>query len=167
MYLRPVVLHTSSNSQWLPMGRPRTRENFHAASASSLARRMGTTSLRGLAVAVALFALMASAGCIGLTGSSPLAPSGAKDINVNPSPLGFGNVVVGTTNSQPMILSNTGKTDLTIRAVAISGKGFSASGIATPLMLGAGQSANLQRPSSRQPPELLLEKSPSRATWLS
>ncbi len=85
---------------------------------------------------------MASAGCIGLTGSSPLAPSGAKDINVNPSPLGFGNVVVGTTNSQPMILSNTGKTDLTIRAVAISGKGFSASGIATPLMLGAGQSAD-------------------------
>ncbi len=103
---------------------------------------MGATSLRGLAVAAALFALMASAGCVGLTGSSPLAPSGSKDISVTPSPLGFGNVVVGTTNSQPVVLSNTGKTDLTIRAVAISGKGFSASGIATPMILGAGQSAD-------------------------
>jgi Abnormal spindle-like microcephaly-assoc'd, ASPM-SPD-2-Hydin/HYDIN/CFA65/VesB-like, Ig-like domain len=61
---------------------------------------------------------------------------------VNPSPLEFGSVVVGTTNSHPVTLSNTGKVDLTIKTVAISGKGFSASGLAIPLILGAGQSAD-------------------------
>ena len=61
---------------------------------------------------------------------------------MNPSPLEFGSVVVGTTNSHPVTLSNTGKVDLTIKTVAISGKGFSASGLAIPLILGAGQSAD-------------------------
>jgi Cep192 domain 4/HYDIN/CFA65/VesB-like, Ig-like domain len=41
-----------------------------------------------------------------------------------------------------MTLSNSGKTDLTITGVVISGKGFAASGIPTPLTLGAGESAN-------------------------
>ncbi|MGA8869665.1 MAG: choice-of-anchor D domain-containing protein [Candidatus Acidiferrales bacterium] len=61
---------------------------------------------------------------------------------MTPSPLEFGKVVVGTANSHPVTLSNTGKVDLTIKAVVISGKGFAASGIPTPFVLGAGQSAD-------------------------
>jgi hypothetical protein len=113
-----------------------------AGSASILARWMSTTSFRGLTLAAALFALLGSAGCIGLTGSNPLEPAAAGDISVTPSPLKFGNVVVGTTDSEPVTLSNTGKVDLTITTVATSGKGFSVSGIATPLTLGAGQRAD-------------------------
>lgn len=127
------------------MGDSRTRELSRGDLESSLVRRAGAASLRGFAVAAALFALLASAACVGLTGSSPLGPSGSSgsaDITVTPSPLEFGNVVVGTANSHPLTLSNTSKADLTISSVAISGKGFSASGIATPLTLGAGQSAD-------------------------
>jgi hypothetical protein len=79
---------------------------------------------------------------MGLTGSSPLEPTSSADISVTPSPLKFGSVVVGTSNSQTMTLSNTSKADLTITSVGISGKGFTASGIPTPMTLGAGQSAN-------------------------
>jgi Abnormal spindle-like microcephaly-assoc'd, ASPM-SPD-2-Hydin len=117
-------------------------QTSRAGSALILARRISTTSFRGLAAAAALFALLGSAGCIGLTGSSLLGPAAGGDISVTPSPLKFGNVVVGTTDSYPMTLSNTGKVDLTISSVAISGKGFSVSGISTPLTLGAGQSAD-------------------------
>jgi hypothetical protein len=106
------------------------------------ARRMGMKSFRGLAVSVALFALLGSAGCVGLTGSNPLEPTSSADISVTPSPLKFGSVVVGTSNSQTMTLSNTSKADLTITSLAISGKGFTAAGIPTPMTLGAGQSAN-------------------------
>jgi Abnormal spindle-like microcephaly-assoc'd, ASPM-SPD-2-Hydin len=119
------------------------REAFHADSKLSLARRAGMTSFRGLAVAVALFALLGSAGCIGLTGSSPLGPTGTSaDVSVTPSPLKFGNVVVGTSDSQTMTVTNTSKVDLTITSVAVSGKGFSSSGIPTPLTLGAGETAD-------------------------
>jgi Abnormal spindle-like microcephaly-assoc'd, ASPM-SPD-2-Hydin len=83
---------------------------------------------------------------VGLTGSTnPLAPGGtgaAGDIKVTPSPLKFGGVVVGTSDSQTMTLSNTGKADLTITRLAISGSGFSASGIPTPFTLGAGLTEN-------------------------
>lgn len=123
----------------------RTRELSRGDLESSLVQRAGAASLRGFAVAAALFALLGSAACVGLTGSSPLGPSGSSgsaDITVTPSPLQFGNVVVGTANSQPLTLSNRSKVDLTISSLAISGKGFSASGIATPLTLGAGQSAD-------------------------
>jgi hypothetical protein len=58
---------------------------------------------------------------------------------VNPSPIGFGNVVVGTTNSQTISVSNVGTSDLTITSVAISGTGFGILGLPTPLTLGVGQ----------------------------
>jgi hypothetical protein len=132
------------------MGDLRTRETSRGDFGLSLVRRAGAASLRGLAVVAALFALLGSAACVGLTGSSPLAPSGSGSgsgsdsggITATPSSLAFGNVVVGTANSVPVTLSNTGKVDLTISSVSISGKGFSTSGIATPLVLGAGQSAD-------------------------
>ena len=105
-------------------------------------RRVGGASLRSVAISAALIALLGSAGCVGLTGSpSQLAPGGATpDLKISPSPLKFGNVVVGTSDSQTMTLSNAGKDDVTITSLAISGTGFTTSGIPTPLTLGAGLS---------------------------
>src|SRR5262249_888460 len=53
---------------------------------------------------------------------------------------GFGNVVVGTTNSQTIKLTNSGTASLTISQSSVSGAGFSNSALALPLTLSAGQS---------------------------
>jgi hypothetical protein len=97
--------------------------------------------LRGLATVVALLALLGSAGCIGLTGQSHSGGSSVDGaaVAVSPSPIGFGNVVVGTANSQTISISNVGTSDVTITSIAVSGAGFGISGLPTPLMLGAGQ----------------------------
>lgn len=58
--------------------------------------------------------------------------------------LSFGNVLVGSASgSQSISLSNTGNSSVTISQVTVSGAGFTASGITTPLTLAAGQSAAL------------------------
>jgi hypothetical protein len=97
--------------------------------------------LRGLATLVALFGLLASAGCMGLTGKSNVGSPSVADaaVAVNPSPIGFGNVVVGTMNSQTISVSNAATTDLTITSVKISGAGFDISGPPTPFTLVVGQ----------------------------
>jgi Protein of unknown function (DUF1573)/Abnormal spindle-like microcephaly-assoc'd, ASPM-SPD-2-Hydin len=59
----------------------------------------------------------------------------------NPASLSFGNVIVGNNQSLSETVTNTGGSSVTISQAAISGTGFSLSGIATPLTLTAGQSA--------------------------
>src|SRR5262249_41917446 len=58
-----------------------------------------------------------------------------------PTSLGFGSVTVGNSQSLSETVTNTGGTSVTISQVAISGSGFSFSGITTPVTLTAGQSA--------------------------
>jgi len=55
----------------------------------------------------------------------------------------FGNVAVGTKNTQGIQLTNTGSSAVTISSVATTGSGFSVSGITTPYALAAGASAQL------------------------
>jgi hypothetical protein len=55
----------------------------------------------------------------------------------------FQNVVVGTHNTQVIQLKNSGSAKLTISNVATTGNGFSASGLATPLSIAAGATAQL------------------------
>ncbi|MFZ0784270.1 MAG: choice-of-anchor D domain-containing protein [Candidatus Acidiferrales bacterium] len=124
------------------MQRPHIRQSRSPGWTLRFARLTGAGSLRSLVVATALFVSLGLAGCIGLTGSSPLEPGGASaDVSVTPSPVNFGNVVVGTSYSQTMTLSNTSKVSLTIASVTVSGKAFDASGIPTPLTLGVGDTA--------------------------
>jgi hypothetical protein len=106
-------------------------------------RRLGATSLRGLAVAAALLALLGSAGCIGLTNPKPLAPGGSTSgnsisVDVAPSTIAFGKVVVGTSNSQAVTLTNKGAVSGTIATVRPSGYGFIYTGLATPITIGPG-----------------------------
>lgn len=59
----------------------------------------------------------------------------------NPTSLGFGSVTAPNSQSLPEILTNTGGTSVTISQVAITGNGFSLSGITAPVTLTPGQSA--------------------------
>jgi hypothetical protein len=62
-------------------------------------------------------------------------------IRLTPASLSFGNVPVGKSQSQSATLSNPGKTAVTITRAAISGSGFTLTGLSLPLTLQGGQSA--------------------------
>ncbi len=65
-------------------------------------------------------------------------------LTTSPTSLGFGNVLVGSTSTaQTIILKNVGTSSLSISQVNVTGSGFAASGITTPLTLAVGQSASL------------------------
>ncbi len=60
----------------------------------------------------------------------------------SPSSLGFGSVQTGNQQSLSETVTNTGGASVTISTIATTGTGFSLSGIATPVTLAAGKSAN-------------------------
>jgi hypothetical protein len=64
----------------------------------------------------------------------------AGQLASNPSSEAFGSVTVGNQQSISETVTNTGATSVTISQVAISGTGFSLSGITTPATVNAGQS---------------------------
>ncbi|HEX4001022.1 MAG TPA: choice-of-anchor D domain-containing protein [Candidatus Acidoferrales bacterium] len=99
---------------------------------------------------------MGSAGCIGLTSTKPLAPGGTgtsgsstASMNVSPLTIAFGSVVLGTSDSQWVKLSNTGDASETISTVHTVGYGFIYTGLSTPITIGAGSSTTF--PVSFQP----------------
>jgi Abnormal spindle-like microcephaly-assoc'd, ASPM-SPD-2-Hydin/Protein of unknown function (DUF1573) len=78
---------------------------------------------------------------ITLSGTASDAPM-AK-LTANPTSTGFGNVVLGSSASQNIILTNTGNTVVHISGVATTGAGFSVSGASTPIVLNAAQATTL------------------------
>src|SRR5579863_1687014 len=72
-------------------------------------------------------------------------------IAASPSSVNFGTVTTGNSNSQPIVISNAGNASLTISQLAVTGTGFSTTGLTTPLTIPAGQSASFSvafKPSS-------------------
>jgi hypothetical protein len=69
------------------------------------------------------------------TGTSP------AQLTANPSSLSFANVQVGSSQTQSATLTNTGGSALTVSQATLTSSGFSLSGPALPLTLGASQSA--------------------------
>ncbi|HET6177946.1 MAG TPA: choice-of-anchor D domain-containing protein, partial [Candidatus Sulfotelmatobacter sp.] len=63
-------------------------------------------------------------------------------LGLSPSSEDFGSVVVGTQQTQAVVLSNEGAAPVNISQIDISGAGFQLSGIAAPLTLNTGQSAS-------------------------
>jgi len=59
-----------------------------------------------------------------------------------PASTSFGNVVLGSSSTLPVILTNTGPGSVTITQDSISGSGFSISGPALPFTLSAGQNVD-------------------------
>jgi hypothetical protein len=74
----------------------------------------------------------------------PLSGNGVTQgtLTANPTSLAFGSVQVGSSANLSETLTNTGGSSLTISAGAVSGTGFSLSGLALPLTLTAGQSTS-------------------------
>src|SRR5205823_5183992 len=64
----------------------------------------------------------------------------AGQLVANPASVSLGNVQVGTNQTQQVTITNSGGTIVTISQATTIGTGFSASGLALPLTLAAGQS---------------------------
>src|SRR5262249_28371708 len=68
----------------------------------------------------------------------------SSQLSLSATSLKFGNVLVNGTSTQAVTLKNSGSSDLNISQVTVSGAGFSASGVAVPVTIPAGQSTALQ-----------------------
>lgn len=66
----------------------------------------------------------------------------AAQLSVSPASLSFGNVIVGETGTQSVVLSATGG-NVTLSSISSSSSQFSAAGVSLPLTLGSGQSVAL------------------------
>jgi len=62
-------------------------------------------------------------------------------LGVSPASLGFGSVQVGSSQTQPATVTNSGGSSLTINSATATGAGFGMSGLALPMTLSPGQSA--------------------------
>jgi hypothetical protein len=96
---------------------------------------------------VIVLALAAMVGCQGVsTGKSDSQGGGTNPLpgtlGAAPASVSFGNVQVGTSQTQSNTLSNTGGSNLTITQATASGADFSISGLSTPLTLTPGQTAS-------------------------
>ena len=81
---------------------------------------------------------------VSTTVAVPLSGSGTTpgQLALTPAAVNLGTVPVGSSQTQPGTLTNTGTTSVTINQAAVSGAGFNVSGITTPMTLAAGQSLN-------------------------
>ena len=61
-----------------------------------------------------------------------------SQLSVQPSSVSFGNVPVGSTNTQTMTISNSGSATLNISQSSLSGAGFSVTGLTLPLNIAPG-----------------------------
>jgi beta-glucanase (GH16 family) len=75
----------------------------------------------------------------------PLTGTGTApgQLTANLGNLNFANVPVGSSQTQSVILTNSGGSGLTVSHATLTGTGFTLSGLALPPTLGAGQSATL------------------------
>ena len=97
----------------------------------------------GALLAVVMMGTGILSGCAGLanTSNSNLTPD---EVQISPASLSFPNVSVGSTATQLATLTNTGSQSVSITQLSLSSSEFSASGIAMPLTLAPGQSAQFK-----------------------
>ena len=104
---------------------------------------------RILALTMALMGALVLVSCAGAGYSSSTSSHGGAvgnaqaQLSTSVSSVSFGSVAVGSVNTQSVTLANSGNASLSISQAAVSGSGFSMSGIATPTTLAAGQSTTL------------------------
>ena len=95
---------------------------------------------------VVILALATMVGCQGFSSSKPASqgtqPPLTGTLTATPASVTFGNVQVGTSQTQSDTLSNTGGNTLTISQAAVTGTGFSTTGLNFPVTLAPGQSVS-------------------------
>ena len=91
----------------------------------------------------------AAAATLSITSNDPVNPTMSvalagtglqTGISLTPSSANFGNVAVGSTNSQTIQIGNTGTSVLTITQASVAGTGFSTTGLTLPVSINPGQS---------------------------
>ena len=97
----------------------------------------------------------AASGTLTITSNDPNTPSATvslsgtgtataiTQIQASPTSLRFGNVTLGASSTQNIILSNTGTAGIQISSITVNGAGISGSGVTTPLFLNPGASATV------------------------
>jgi hypothetical protein len=66
----------------------------------------------------------------------------SSTLGASPATVSFGNIAVGSNSQQTVTLTNTGNASATISSLVATGSGFSVMGLATPVTIGANQSAS-------------------------
>jgi hypothetical protein len=84
-----------------------------------------------------------SAGAITSNAATLIVNAATSVLNVNQNSLNFSNVNIGSNSVLAVIFTNNGNSNVTISNVALSGAGFSVSGIQSGQMVTPGQSATL------------------------
>ena len=84
-----------------------------------------------------------SAGAITSNPATLTVTTATSILNVNQTSLNFSNVNIGSNSVLPVVFTNNGNSNVTISNVALSGAGYSATGIQSGQMVGPGQSASL------------------------
>jgi Abnormal spindle-like microcephaly-assoc'd, ASPM-SPD-2-Hydin/Protein of unknown function (DUF1573) len=117
--------------------------NIAGATAASYTTPVTTTSDSGSTVAVVVSNTVGTVTSAGATLTVNAAP--VAGIQVSPSPINFGNEVVGNNNnlSQALIITNTGTATLTITQVTETGSAFSVSGFSVPLNVSVGKNTTI------------------------
>jgi len=99
--------------------------------------------LRGISAAVALFVIVVTSGCVGVTSKGTLPPVTGVAIEISPSAVSFGNVAMGQSATKTVTLTNSGTEALSVSGISVTGTGFTASGPHLPISLAAGQSTSI------------------------
>ena len=99
---------------------------------------LAVPTLSIIALFLGIMSQVSCAGLVGRPGSSPASGSSAG-MSLTPPSISFGSVAVGSTISQAIIISSTGTAALTVKQAAVTGLGFSMSGVSVPLTISPGQ----------------------------
>ncbi|HEX8814298.1 MAG TPA: choice-of-anchor D domain-containing protein [Terriglobales bacterium] len=98
-------------------------------------------TVSGWYLLVATMALTTMVGCQGLsTGGSQQTQPGAGQISFSPTSVAFGKVLVGNNQSQPVTMTNSGASTVSVTKATVTGTAFAISGLSLPMDLAAGQS---------------------------
>lgn len=103
--------------------------------------RIAASSLAAVAV---WLGITCQIGCGGTAvQGTPQNGANTPNISLNPPSINFGSIVVGTSVSQPIIVTNSGTAALTITQASVTGEEFSLTGASFPLTIGVGQQATV------------------------
>ena len=117
------------------------------ATVAPAAKTRGKSNFRGLFALIAPLALLAAvaglSSCAGVTGATSAAAAAPSVGVLTPSltTVAFGSILINTTTTLPVALTNTGTASVTISAATAAGTGYSISGISAGQVIAAGQDA--------------------------
>src|SRR5271154_825002 len=102
-------------------------------------QRTSTTRTSSLSLSALLLGIVIQMAC-GITSSPGTStPTGSATLSLTPPSINFPSVAVGNTDSQAIIVTNTGSPSLTVTAASLVGAQFSVSAVSLPLNLSPGQ----------------------------